>query len=257
MSRVFSDVGSRMGEENEALRNLLSDTAGKIGEARRAQGSLRQDRRAVQQHLARARKGKSADAGSVRHAGGVARGPMTRCAPNSTRSSARPPRSKPNPKSCARISNCRANPTAGWKSAQIELTNEHQRPHSQIGQLERNLAQESAERRSIGESRRALQDQFDGAEKRIGQLEGELAAGAREIGAARRREALAASRGRFRAQRDRPPVPPTHGNRKHADRAAPSLARSNRALPRPMPNAAAWAPRSTRPRNIIRRAQQP
>ena len=28
----FSDAGSRMGEENEALRNLLSDTGRKIGE---------------------------------------------------------------------------------------------------------------------------------------------------------------------------------------------------------------------------------
>src|SRR5476649_2610668 len=28
----FSDVGSRMGEENEVLRNLLSDTGRKIGE---------------------------------------------------------------------------------------------------------------------------------------------------------------------------------------------------------------------------------
>lgn len=28
----FSDVGSRMGEENEALRNLLTDTGRKIGE---------------------------------------------------------------------------------------------------------------------------------------------------------------------------------------------------------------------------------
>ena len=28
----YSDVGSRMGEENEALRNLLSDTGRKIGE---------------------------------------------------------------------------------------------------------------------------------------------------------------------------------------------------------------------------------
>ena len=29
---TFSDVGSRMGEENEALRNLLTDTGRKIGE---------------------------------------------------------------------------------------------------------------------------------------------------------------------------------------------------------------------------------
>lgn len=31
-SENFSDVGARMGEENEALRNLLSDTGRKISE---------------------------------------------------------------------------------------------------------------------------------------------------------------------------------------------------------------------------------
>src|SRR3954468_15441643 len=32
MSESYSDVGSRIGEENEALRNLLFDTGRKIGE---------------------------------------------------------------------------------------------------------------------------------------------------------------------------------------------------------------------------------
>ena len=50
----FSDAGSRMGEENEALRNLLSDTGRKIGELDELKESLRKNRRAVQQHAARA-----------------------------------------------------------------------------------------------------------------------------------------------------------------------------------------------------------
>ena len=50
----FSDVGSALGEENEALRNLLTDTGRKIGELDELKDSLRQDRRAVQQRTARA-----------------------------------------------------------------------------------------------------------------------------------------------------------------------------------------------------------
>jgi crescentin len=47
---------------------------------------------------------------------------------------------------------------------------------TQISELERQLAQETSERRSISEARRLLQDQFDAGEQRISELEGELAA---------------------------------------------------------------------------------
>jgi len=46
----------------------------------------------------------------------------------------------------------------------------------QIAELERQLAQETSQRRSLGEARRTAQDQLDAAEKRIVELEGELAA---------------------------------------------------------------------------------
>ncbi len=51
-----------MGEENEALRNLLSDTGRKIGELDELKDAFRQDRRAIQQHAARAGTGKIAGA---------------------------------------------------------------------------------------------------------------------------------------------------------------------------------------------------
>ena len=101
---------------------------------------------------------------------------MRRCAPNSTRSNARPPRSKPNRKGCARISNCRANPTAGWKARSIELSNDIAARNSQI----------AATRAPAGarEQRAPLRQRSpphaagtaDAGEKRIGELEGELAA---------------------------------------------------------------------------------
>ena len=83
---------------------------------RRTQGRLREDRRAVQLDVARARTGKIPDAGPVRHAQGGRAPPTTRCAPNSTRSKEGDRAGDRGPKSCARISNCRANPTAAWRA---------------------------------------------------------------------------------------------------------------------------------------------
>jgi crescentin len=62
------------------------------------------------------------------------------------------------------------------ESARLELTDDLNARHAQINELDRQLAHESAQRRTVTEARRALQDQFDIAEKRIIGLEGELAA---------------------------------------------------------------------------------
>ena len=48
--------------------------------------------------------------------------------------------------------------------------------NAHIAELERQLEQETAQRRSLSETRRAMQEQLDGAEKHIVALEGELAA---------------------------------------------------------------------------------
>ena len=50
----FSDIGSHIGEENEALRNLLSDASRKIGELDDLKLAFDKLGHAVQQHAERA-----------------------------------------------------------------------------------------------------------------------------------------------------------------------------------------------------------
>jgi len=87
---------------------------------------------------------------------------------------------RPKSKSCARTSSCETN--RGLEDARLELTGDLNalRAHA----LDRQLAHETTQRRALGEARRVLQDQLDAAEKRIVQLESELAA-AREANTAR------------------------------------------------------------------------
>jgi len=60
------------------------------------------------------------------------------------------------------------------ESSRLELSDELNA--RQIAELDRQLTHETTQRRAVGEARRALQDQFDIAEKRMIGLEGELAA---------------------------------------------------------------------------------
>jgi crescentin len=62
------------------------------------------------------------------------------------------------------------------ESSRLELSDELNARHAQIAELDRQLTHETTQRRAVGEARRALQDQFDIAEKRMIGLEGELAA---------------------------------------------------------------------------------
>ena len=64
----------------------------------------------------------------------------------------------------------------GLESVRLELTDEINARRAQIAELDRQLAQETTQRRALSESRRALQEQHDDAEKHIVELEGELAA---------------------------------------------------------------------------------
>jgi hypothetical protein len=97
----FSDVGSRMGEENEALRNLLSDTGRKIGELDELKEAFDKIVAPFNSTLRALEQEKAQTLG---------------LAPNSTRSRRRQPRSKPKPRNCASTSNWRASRTARSKA---------------------------------------------------------------------------------------------------------------------------------------------
>ncbi len=65
------------------------------------------------------------------------------------------------------------------ESTQLELTNEISNYRAQINELEHRLAQETTEHRTLIENHRTLREQYDSAEKRNMELEGDIA-GARE-----------------------------------------------------------------------------
>ena len=171
----FSDVGSRMGEENEVLRNLLSDTGRKINELDELKDAFDKIVQPFNLTLRALEKEKSQTLGLTgmleesRAAYETLRTEFYQVERKATTLEADSERLREDLE-LARESN------RALESAQIELTNEVAARNSQISQLERQLAQESAERRSVSEARRSLQEQYDAGEKRIGELEGELAA---------------------------------------------------------------------------------
>ena len=99
-----SDLGSRMGEENEALRNMLSDAGRKIGELdelKQAFGKLVNPFNATLRALEEEKSQTLSLSGMLAE---LCAPPTRRCVANSTIPNAKPPRSKPKPSVCARTS---------------------------------------------------------------------------------------------------------------------------------------------------------
>ena len=64
----------------------------------------------------------------------------------------------------------------GLESARLELANDIAIRDAKLAELEPRLAQETAQHQTVCDAHRALQEQFDRAEKRIGEFEREIAA---------------------------------------------------------------------------------
>ena len=172
---TFSDVGSRIGEENEALRNLLSDTGRKINELDELKEAFEKivqpfnsPLRALEQEQSQT-LGLSGMREESRAAYDTLRTEFYQIERKATALEAETERLREDLE-LSRESN------RGLESTQIELSNDISARMTQISELERQLTQETAERRSVTEARRLLQDQFDTGEQRISELEGELAA---------------------------------------------------------------------------------
>jgi crescentin len=171
----LSDVGSRMGEENEVLRNLLTDTGRKISELddlKEAFDKLvtpfNSTLRALEQEKSQtlSLSGMLAEA---RTAYETLRTEFYQVEKKATILEAEVERLRED----LELSH-EAN--RGLESARLELTDDINARRAQLAELDRQLTQETSQRRALGETRRTLQEQFDGAEKRIVELEGELAA---------------------------------------------------------------------------------
>ena len=171
----LSDVGSRMGEENEVLRNLLTDTGRKIGELDDLKAAFdklvapfNSTLRALEQEKSQtlSLSGMLAEA---RTAYETLRTEFYQVDRKATALEAEVEKLREDLE-LSRETN------RGLESARLELTDELNALRAHASELDRQLAHETTQRRALGEARRTLQDQLDAAEKRIVQLEGELAA---------------------------------------------------------------------------------
>ena len=143
-----SDVGSRMGEENEALRNLLSDTGRKIGELDELKEAFdklvapfNSTLRALEQEKSQtlSLSGMLAEA---RAAYETLRTEFYQIESKATALEAEAERLREDLE-LSRESN------RGLESARIELTDDLNARHAQITELERQLAQETTQRRTL------------------------------------------------------------------------------------------------------------
>src|SRR5689334_18373319 len=171
----LSDVGSRMGEENEVLRSLLSDTGRKISELddlKQAFDKLvapfNSTLRALEQEKSQT-VGLSGMLAEARTAYESLRTEFYQVERKATALEAEVERLREDLE-LSREAN------RGLESNRLELTDELNAQRAHIAELDRQLAHETTQRRALGEARRNLQEQCDAAEKRIVELEGELAA---------------------------------------------------------------------------------
>ncbi len=171
----LSDVGSRMGEENEVLRNLLTDTGRKINELDdlkeafdKLVAPFNSTLRALEQEKSQtlSLSGMLAEA---RAAYETLRTEFYQVDRKATSLEAEVDRLREDLE-LSRETN------RGLESSRLELSDDINARRAQLAELERQLTQETTQRRALSEARRGLQEQFDTAEKRIVQLEGELAA---------------------------------------------------------------------------------
>jgi crescentin len=167
----LSDVGSRIGEENEVLRNLLTDTGRKINELEDLKDAFdklvapfNSTLRALEQEKSQ-NMSLSGMLTEARTSYETLRTEFYQVERKSTVLEAEVERLRED------LELARETGRA-LESARLDLNARH----AQINELDRQLTHESAQRRTVTEARRALQDQFDIAEKRIIGLEGELAA---------------------------------------------------------------------------------
>ena len=171
----FSDVGSALGEENEALRNLLTDTGRKIGELDELKAAFDKIVAPFNSALRALELEKSqtlsltSTLNESRTAYETLRTEFYQVEKKATTLEAEAEKLRIDLE-LAQESN------RAFEGTRLELYNEISARHAQITELEQQLAQVSSERRALSESQRTQQEHLDAAEKRGMGFESELAA---------------------------------------------------------------------------------
>ena len=170
---TFAEVGSRMGEENEALRGLVVETARKIGELDEVKQAFGRIIDPLHKTLLALEHEKSKNASLI---GALSE---THTAMETLRDdlqqSERLAASLAETNEQLQEELQQAQQTlAGLESNRIELVNEAAIKTAEITNLENRLAAENANRQSLSDDNRILSEQSEAADKRLVQLETEI-----------------------------------------------------------------------------------
>lgn len=171
----MSEIGARIGEENEALRNLLVDTGRKITELDELKDAFAKIVAPFNNTL-RALEQEKSNSLSLRGALDESRTSYETLRSEFYNVEKKATAYEAELERLREDLELSRETARGLESTRTELNNEVASNRAQIAELERQLAQETAQRRSLADSRRATTEQLDAAEKRIGELEAELAA---------------------------------------------------------------------------------
>lgn len=173
-AETASDVGSRIGEENESLRNLLGDTARKIGELDELKNSFgkivapfNNALRALELEKSQA-LALSAMLNESRAAYETLRTEFYRVDKQATAAAADAEKLRVELE-LARETN------RALEATIVETNNEISDRRAQISDIEHQLAQETTAHRTLSETHRALQTQYESAERHNIELEGDIA----------------------------------------------------------------------------------
>src|SRR5581483_4549163 len=169
----FSEAGARIGEENEELRNLISEAGRKVGELdeiKQAFGRIvdpiNKTLRALEQEKSRSLS-LSGTLGEHRTALEALRGDFTRVEKKALSLE------KDNERLKEEIEIAQ-HTMRGFESNRIEITNEISVARAEVGDLQQRLAAENAQRVSLSDDNRTLGEHAKAADKRITQLEAEI-----------------------------------------------------------------------------------
>jgi crescentin len=174
-SEAVADVGSRMGEENEALRNLLFDTGRKINELDELKSAFDKIVTPFNNTLRSLEQEKSqnlslnAQLAESRGAYDKLRSDVYQVEKRATLLGSENERLREDLELAREAAR-------SLESHRNDINSQIAAQNAQIGELERQVAQETTQRRTLSENKRTLTEHLETAEKRNVALEGDLAA---------------------------------------------------------------------------------
>ena len=216
---TFADLGTRVGEDNEALRNLLLDTGRRLS----ALDDLKETFRNLVEPIGAALRSleqEKTDNVSLRNALAELRTSHENVRTESHALDKRAAELDDDNAALRRQLALAQQTAKELENDKAQLGSELAAAHSEIAKLESRLAQEAANGQALGEANQILADHGNSADKRIGELQGECALTRGTAPAAGERQTFPADGARPYSRRSLALVASSYRERQRLDRGA-------------------------------------